>query len=77
MFQLQPDILIVQDDRRWLLDTKWKRSDQTDRGSNYQISQSDFYQMYAYGQKYLDGAGDMALVYPRHASFERPLPVFV
>ncbi len=76
IFQLQPDILILQDGRRWVLDTKWKRLDQSNRRANYQISQNDFYQMYAYGQKYLGGSGVMALVYPRHASFDRPLPVF-
>lgn len=76
MFRLQPDILIVQDGQRWVLDTKWKRLDQADRRSNYQISQSDFYQMFAYGRKYLDGSGTMALVYPKHATFELPLPLF-
>jgi 5-methylcytosine-specific restriction enzyme subunit McrC len=31
--------------------------------------------MFAYGQKYLHGKGDMMLIYPRHR-FETPLPVF-
>jgi 5-methylcytosine-specific restriction enzyme subunit McrC len=32
--------------------------------------------MFAYGQRYLGGAGEMALVYPQHARFPEGLPVF-
>ena len=34
------------------------------------------YQLYAYGKKYLDGKGDLFLIYPRHDEFLNPLPVF-
>ncbi|AEC20749.1 hypothetical protein PT7_2209 [Pusillimonas sp. T7-7] len=76
MFQLRPDLLIEHGPQRWLLDTKWKRINQNERSSNYRINQSDFYQMFAYGKKYLQGAGELALIYPRHAHFSSPLPVF-
>ena len=76
IFRLEPDIFIQQGSHRWVLDTKWKRLNQHDRKSNYQLSQVDFYQLYAYGQKYLDGRGELALIYPRWAKFMRPLPVF-
>lgn len=34
------------------------------------------YQLYAYGQKYLDGPGRMALIYPRTQAFAAPLDSF-
>ena len=42
----------------------------------YGLSQSDFYQLQAYGLSYLNGRGDVVLVYPKTASFTQPLPVF-
>lgn len=61
-----------------VMDAKWKLIDgRKDNGSDkYGLSQSDFYQLYAYGQNYLDGQGDMALIYPKTADFNRALPVF-
>lgn len=32
--------------------------------------------MQAYGQSYLDGQGDVVLIYPKTADFDQPLPVF-
>lgn len=78
-FRLKPDLLIRESDRDLLvLDTKWKllddlKSNGTDK---YGLSQADFYQLQAYGQNYLNGAGDVLLIYPRTASFDAPLPVF-
>lgn len=43
---------------------------------NYGLNQADFYQLFAYGQKYLGGQGDLVLVYPKRASFLEALPVF-
>jgi len=40
------------------------------------LSQNDFYQLFAYGQEYLNGTGDLVLIYPRTAKFSEPLPVF-
>jgi 5-methylcytosine-specific restriction enzyme subunit McrC len=76
MFRLEPDILIEQGLLRWVLDTKWKRINQHLVEKNYEISQSDFYQMFAYGQRYLGGKGDMALIYPMHQHFSAPLSAF-
>ena len=79
-FRLKPDLLIERQDRSIaaVLDTKWKRIDETlDNGKDkYGLSQSDFYQMAAYGQKYLSGAGDMFLIYPSSSSFDNYLPPF-
>ncbi|WP_025994729.1 McrC family protein [Pseudomonas viridiflava] len=76
VFQLQPDLMITQGAKRWVLDTKWKRLDSKPGNKNYGLSQSDLYQLYAYGQKYLGGEGDVVLIYPRRASFQEALPVF-
>ncbi|ENI4430575.1 McrC family protein [Klebsiella variicola] len=76
-FMLKPDFLII-GKQAIVLDAKWKLLDS--RGDNsqkkYEISQADLYQMFAYGQKYLQGKGDMMLIYPHHRSFETPLPAF-
>ena len=76
IFQLEPDIFITQGGKCWVLDTKWKLLNEADRPGKYGLSQSDFYQLYAYGQKYLGGAGRMALIYPRTEQFTQPLKPF-
>lgn len=76
MFRLRPDLLVEHGDRRWVLDTKWKLLDAQDQGNNYGLSQSDFYQLYAYGKKYLAGCGELVLIYPKRKSFFEPLSVF-
>lgn len=75
-FQLRPDLLLTLGDQRWILDAKWKRLDASDRDNRFGLSQSDFYQMFAYGQKYLDGVGDLVLIYPRTSRFPTPLGPF-
>lgn len=78
-FRMKPDLLIQENNRgRLVLDTKWKLLDgQKANGTDkYGLSQSDFYQLQAYGQSYLDGNGDVVLVYPKTAGFHAPLPVF-
>lgn len=75
MFSLKPDMIIEQAGKLWVLDTKWKRlNSQRKHGLN----ESDFYQMFAYGTRYLEGQQDaeMLLIYPRKAGFEQPLPEF-
>jgi 5-methylcytosine-specific restriction enzyme subunit McrC len=62
LFQLKPDIVI---DENIVLDTKWKIID--GRKNNYGISQSDLYQMYAYGKKYNSNA--VYLIYPKSKNF--------
>jgi 5-methylcytosine-specific restriction enzyme subunit McrC len=76
IFQLEPDILIASTSQRWVLDTKWKLLDASNRKDKYGLSQSDFYQLFAYGQKYLGGRGQMALIYPRTEAFSAPLGRF-
>ena len=76
MFRLEPDLLLQRGPKAWVLDTKWKRLDGADRQNKYGLSQADFYQLFAYGQKYLAGRGEMALIYPRTAQFPQPLPPF-
>ncbi len=78
-FRLQPDLLIREAGRDTLvLDTKWKLLDSAKANSSdkYGLSQSDFYQLHAYGQNYLDGQGDVVLIFPKTAVFDWPLPVF-
>lgn len=76
MFRLEPDLLLESGRKVWVLDTKWKKLDGSDRRNKYGLSQADFYQLFAYGQKYLGGRGEMALIYPRWAGFERQLAPF-
>lgn len=78
-FRLKPDLLVRNLDRNLLvLDTKWKLLDslKANGTDKYGLSQSDFYQLQAYGLSYLDGVGDVVLIYPRTDAFDDPLPVF-
>lgn len=78
-FRLKPDFLVYESESNTLvLDSKWKllesaRSNGTDK---YGLAQTDFYQMHAYGHSYLDGDGDVILIYPKTDSFSKPLAVF-
>lgn len=78
-FLLKPDFLVQRGRQRWVLDTKWKRLDESRGGSldKYGLSQADFYQLFAYGQRYLEGRGTMFLLYPKTSSFHVPLDEFV
>ncbi|WP_323879787.1 McrC family protein [Aeromonas caviae] len=76
MFELQPDLLLSHGVRRWVLDTKWKRLDGNNRVGKYGLSQADFYQLFAYGHKYLGGKGDLVLIYPSWRKFTVPLEPF-
>ena len=71
-FRLKPDLLLnLPGNLTLVLDTKWKLLDRN--AHNYGLSQSDLYQMFAYGHKYLGGKGDLFLIYPAHQSFEKPI----
>ncbi|HIF9109495.1 TPA: McrC family protein [Photobacterium damselae] len=71
-FQLKPDLLMMLPDKsQVVLDTKWKLLDLD--AHNYGLSQADLYQMFAYGHKYLNGVGDLYLIYPAHESFTKPI----
>ena len=57
-FALKPDIVIYDEDEQLIADTKWKIiKDEKD------ISQSDMYQLYAYGTKYSE-CKKLYLIYP-------------
>lgn len=77
-FQLRPDFLLFDDGAATVLDTKWKRLDANKGNSEdkYGLSQADFYQLYAYGQKYLGGCGRLVLLFPQTATFREPLLPF-
>lgn len=76
MFQLKPDLLVDGNNETFVLDTKWKRISNLKLDNNYGISQGDFYQMFAYGHKYLNGQGKMALIYPKTDRFDKALEPF-
>ncbi len=75
-FQLKPDLLVEGGPHPIVLDAKWKRIDGGLPSKRYGLDQSDFYQLFAYGHKYLEGQGDLALVFPRTASFGSSLDAF-
>lgn len=77
MFCLKPDLLIDTPEQRWILDTKWKRIDAGKPEKNYDLSQIDFYQLFAYGHKYRDkGVPQLVLIYPYWSGLRTALPVF-
>lgn len=74
-FRLRPDIVIRKDDTLWVLDTKWKQISQ--RGESiHHISQSDLYQLYAYGQRYQGRAKrvKLGIIYPQTQEFASASP---
>ena len=70
-FQMKPDITLSSSDKKFILDTKWKRIGENTNDPKRGISQSDMYQLYSYGKKY--GCEKVALVYPRTDKFKDPL----
>lgn len=79
IFQLKPDLIAMAGGKNLcVMDTKWKLLDQGDRSKKYGVSQSDMYQLYAYGHKYLRdvGARQLMLIYPKTETFSQPLPKF-
>lgn len=82
-FLLKPDVGIFLNGRLIaILDTKWKLIDCDAKYEDGKpdpkagIDQSDMYQLYVYGQKYLSGCGKLILVYPRWTRFSEPLVPF-
>lgn len=78
MFCLKPDLLIDTAEQRWILDTKWKRVDARKPETNYDLSQADFYQLFAYGHKYRINTGTpkLVLIYPSWSGLKQALPAF-
>jgi 5-methylcytosine-specific restriction enzyme subunit McrC len=73
--RLQPDVVVRRGQAVWVLDTKWKLIQ--GNGSHIShLSQADLYQLYAYGQRYLNDTGQtkVGLVYPRTPEFMKAPP---
>ena len=86
-FRLRPDIVVANDDVPVLIvDTKWKLLNAYQERDNYGISQSDMYQLYAYGKKYelehnIGRAQKvkpphLVLLYPENENFKKRLDSF-
>jgi len=68
-FQTKPDILITRGkDVVHVIDTKWKRISPRIEDQKQGVSQSDVYQMMAYGQVYR--CGQLTLLYPHHSGLQ-------
>ena len=79
MFRLKPDILITKGkEPLHVIDAKWKLLNENARAKNYEISQMDMYQLFAYGRKYMEGQAErsLMLIYPKSPNFTKPLPPF-
>ncbi len=79
-FRLKPDIVIDKESiRKKIVDTKWKLIDQFAEKKNYNISQADMYQLYAYGKKYTSDCIDpcLVLLYPSNPNFSNKLENFI
>lgn len=80
-FLLKPDIVIMDTHQNpiAILDTKWKLINEDavyDNGepdAKSGVSQSDIYQMFAYGHKYLESIGSLVLIYPKWSNFNSRL----
>ena len=72
-FLLRPDIVVEckGDKTVFVFDTKWKLL--SDTPSNYGISQSDMYQVYAYQKKYQ--ASSVTLIYPKTDDVSTTAPI--
>ena len=70
-FRLIPDIVVQNQERIFIFDTKWKLLNDSKSNKNYGIEQSDLYQMYAYGKKY--SSKQLFLIYPANENFKSPL----
>jgi len=77
-FRLRPDIVInyKQENKIIILDTKWKLLDSTKLDGQNGVTQSDLYQLYAYGKKYKSKTNkeiELVLIYPKTEKFFEPI----
>ena len=73
-FRLRPDIVARRGDEIRIMDAKWKRLDRAKK--HHDISQSDLYQLYAYGKKYdyaESTTPSLYLLYPSDENFTSPI----
>ena len=73
--RLRPDVVIRRGNDVWILDTKWKLVQGSGTNVSH-LSQSDLYQLYAYGQRYLKEKGQvkLGLIYPQTSDFSSAPP---
>lgn len=75
LFKLRPDIHLrsrrENSEQVMICDVKWKMVESGK--ATLEQSQSDLYQMLAYGMNYQQGIGDMLLIYPSHDGFSQAL----
>ena len=71
-FALRPDIVMQRSGRVIVMDTKWKSLVDNER-RNYNISQADMYQMYAYSRKYQ--TSEIWLLYPLNDEMRNHAPI--
>jgi 5-methylcytosine-specific restriction enzyme subunit McrC len=79
-FGLKPDIVLNEpSSSKKIIDTKWKLLDQFAERKNYNISQADMYQLYAYGKKYVLSGTEprLFLLYPSNPNFTNALDNFI
>jgi len=83
-FKLKPDIVAKHsvNSSQIIIDTKWKLIDQNNEKKNYNISQADMYQLYAYGKKYALNSENsivpnLVIIYPKSDQFNEPLDDFI
>jgi len=79
-FGLRPDIVINSETtKQKVIDTKWKLLDEFAEKKNYNISQADMYQLYAYGKKYTIPTQEprLILLYPSNPKFTNKLDHFI
>ena len=77
-FQLRPDLVLAKDSV--IIDTKWKILEQSN--ADFNISEKDIYQMFAYGKRYqIENSGNIPprlfLLYPKNVLHHQKLPKFV
>lgn len=70
-FRIRPDLVIKNEEKLIVADTKWKVLNQYQSNKNYLISQADMYQLYAYGKKY--NSENLILIYPECETFTSKL----
>lgn len=82
-FSLRPDIVIDKvEQKKKIIDTKWKLLDQNSYRGNYNISSADMYQLYAYGKRYAynnetNENPNLILLYPSNPNFTNKLDNFI
>jgi 5-methylcytosine-specific restriction enzyme subunit McrC len=82
-FSLRPDIVLDKvEQKKKIIDTKWKLLDENSLRSNYNISSADMYQLYAYGKRYTYNdatkeSPNLVLLYPSNPNFTKKLDNFI